>query len=259
MINRSRQGNLGEASAIDWLTRQGATVWTPLGHSPDADLIADFDGSLVRVQVKTSTHRTQTPNGHDRWTVALATNGGNQSWSRLAKTFDASRSDAVFVLTGGGRRWFLPATELESGLSISLGGGKYSEFEVDSADAIDRLVYAACEPPLDSDHSPGEYPSGQRMRAVNPWAQAFAGSNPASPILAEQSSANNGDTTRSERMLGRAGQVIVRPKRQTTIPKRPFLEAGLAVNDRLRVRADGVGRVIFERIDGPLELKLASD
>jgi len=34
LINRRRQGDLGEASAIDWLTRQGATVWAPLGHSP---------------------------------------------------------------------------------------------------------------------------------------------------------------------------------------------------------------------------------
>ena len=55
LINRRQQGDLGEASAIEWLTRQGAIVCVPLGHSPDIDLIADYDGRLVRVQVKTTT------------------------------------------------------------------------------------------------------------------------------------------------------------------------------------------------------------
>jgi len=35
LINCRQQGDLGEASAIEWLTRQGATVLVPLGHSPD--------------------------------------------------------------------------------------------------------------------------------------------------------------------------------------------------------------------------------
>src|SRR5688572_27954782 len=44
LINRRQQGDLGEASAIDWLTRGGAGVWAPLGHSPDADLLAEVGG-----------------------------------------------------------------------------------------------------------------------------------------------------------------------------------------------------------------------
>jgi bifunctional DNA-binding transcriptional regulator/antitoxin component of YhaV-PrlF toxin-antitoxin module len=40
----------------------------------------------------------------------------------------------------------------------------------------------------------------------------------------------------------------LRPKRQVTIPKLPSQEAGLAAGDRLRVRADGPGRVLLERI-----------
>jgi bifunctional DNA-binding transcriptional regulator/antitoxin component of YhaV-PrlF toxin-antitoxin module len=66
----------------------------------------------------------------------------------------------------------------------------------------------------------------------------------------------NGDRTRFERSLGRAGYAMVRDKRQTTIPKRAFAEAGLAVGERLRVRADGSGRVIFERIDKATEALL---
>ena len=55
LINRSRQGAIGEASAIEWLTRVGATVSLPFGPSPDYDLVADTGGSLLRIQVKTST------------------------------------------------------------------------------------------------------------------------------------------------------------------------------------------------------------
>jgi hypothetical protein len=58
LINRGRQGAIGESSAIDWLTRVGATVSLPFGPSPDYDLVADIDGSLLRVQVKTSTVST---------------------------------------------------------------------------------------------------------------------------------------------------------------------------------------------------------
>jgi hypothetical protein len=92
LINRRQQGDLGEASAIEWLTRIGAGVWTPLGHSPDADLMAELDGQLFRIQVKTTAGRVRTPNGHWRWDVSLCTNGGNQSWSRMAKALDPSRS-----------------------------------------------------------------------------------------------------------------------------------------------------------------------
>ena len=55
LINRRQQGDLGEASAIEWLTRVGATVSIPFGHSPDYDLVAEVDGRLYRVQVKTTT------------------------------------------------------------------------------------------------------------------------------------------------------------------------------------------------------------
>jgi hypothetical protein len=34
-----------------------------------------------------------------------------------------------------------------------------------------------------------------------------------------------------------------------SMPKRAFVDAHLHVGDRMRVRADGDGRVVFERID----------
>jgi len=82
LINRRQQGDLGEASAIEWLTSVGARVFLPVGHSPDIDLVAEAQGRLLRIQVKTSTQRLLTPDGHERSAVALVTAGGNPELER---------------------------------------------------------------------------------------------------------------------------------------------------------------------------------
>jgi hypothetical protein len=121
-----RQGNTGELSAMDWLTRAGASVSRPVFDHPDYDLIADFGGRLVRVQVKTSSCWRNA-----RWYVTLATRGGNQSWNGLVKLLDAMRCDSLFVHVGDGRRWYIPRTALGGGCRIVLGGPRYAEFEVE--------------------------------------------------------------------------------------------------------------------------------
>jgi hypothetical protein len=123
--NPRRQGDIGEAAAIAWLTRAGFGVWIPLGHSPDADLIAQRDERLLRVQVKTSTALR-----NDRYEVSLATKGGNRSWSGLVKTIDPSRYEYLFVLVGDGRQWFIPAAQIAAKTMVLLGGPKYAAFEV---------------------------------------------------------------------------------------------------------------------------------
>jgi len=42
--------------------------------------------------------------------------------------------------------------------------------------------------------------------------------------------------------------VMLRPKRQATFPKAPCDEAGLVAGDRLWARADGPGRIVFEKL-----------
>jgi hypothetical protein len=58
-----------------------------------------------------------------------------------------------------------------------------------------------------------------------------------------------GDITKTERKLGRSGHTLLRQKRQATLPKNPCVEAGLGVGDRMRVRADGPGRLVIERVE----------
>lgn len=249
LINRRQQGDLGEASAIEWLTRQGATVSAPLGHSPDYDLIADLRGRLSRVQVKTTTFRRTTLGGHERWEVSICTNGGNQSWSGVTKRFDPTRVDALFVLVGDGRRWLIPASAVEGTSNLRLGGRRYSELEIEPAGAILALVYGTGDGTEVTGSRIDHPASGERRRrrvglGCKPSASLLSGFDSHLPHSAPASQSST-----RERTLGRAGQAIIREKRQMTMPLKPFSEAGLEVGDRLRFRADGSGRVVIERIE----------
>jgi Holliday junction resolvase-like predicted endonuclease len=126
-MNPRQQGDLGEYSAIEWLSSRGYPVFVPIGHSPDVDLVAVIDDRAVRVQVKTSRRRIPV----DRWDVMICTRGGNQSWNGLSKHFSRSRCDHLFVLVGDGRRWFIPSDVVDGGSGIALGGPKYAAYEVE--------------------------------------------------------------------------------------------------------------------------------
>jgi hypothetical protein len=229
-VNRRVQGDIGELSAMEWLGSKGATVWVPFNHSPHVDLMAEWDDALIKVQVKTSTFRTVKKSGDERWHVAIATNGGNRSWTGLTKKFDPAQVDYLFVLVGDGRRWFIPAGMVEAARSLALGGRKYSEFEVERGTNLEAAVYSRDHPNRIVPPTAGECQSGQMDLTVNQAAMPTQ-----VRILPPPSSSS--------------GQVLLRPKRQMTIPKRPCEEAGFGAGDRLRVRADGPGRVLLERIE----------
>jgi PD-(D/E)XK endonuclease len=244
LINRRQQGDLGEASAIEWLTRQGATVSVPLGHSPDYDLIAELKGSIFRVQVKTSTVQNAANDQGERWSIALATNGGNQTWTGVAKRFDPAGVDALFVLVGDGRRWFIPASEVEGTTGIRVGGVRYSEFEIESGGPIAGIVYGRA----DASRIEGPAPGERRRGRVGPDCKSGATMLSGFESLLPHSSDPASQSAKGERQLGRAGQAIVRQRRQMTLPHMPFAEAGLRIGDRLRFRADGPGRILIQRI-----------
>ncbi|MDX6508075.1 MAG: endonuclease [Gaiellaceae bacterium] len=137
-------------------------MYLPLEHSRDIDLIALWEDRILRVQVKTS---TVFRNG--RYEATLATRGGNRSWSGLVKTFCPTQCDYLFVLTGDGRRWFIPATVVDGGCLIRLGGPKYADYEVEPGDTLEamaapRIATLAA--------APAGFPSGQRGCAVNAMA-----------------------------------------------------------------------------------------
>jgi hypothetical protein len=112
-------------AALAWYAAAGATVCVPVGHTPAYDFVADLDGRVLRVQVKTSTYRRG-----ERWEVATCTRGGNRSWNGLIKRLDACTFDELFVVVAGGRRWRIPAPAVDGRGALLLGGPKWAAYEV---------------------------------------------------------------------------------------------------------------------------------
>lgn len=112
----------------------GCDIYTPMGHSPDVDFITDDESRLIKVQVKTSGFRD-----NDRWSVAICTRGGNQSWNKIVKRFSTERCDELLAGTVDGRRWRIPAEAVEATTAVRLGGPKYAEFEVESGPPLTVL------------------------------------------------------------------------------------------------------------------------
>lgn len=166
-MNRRQQGDLGEVSAMEWLTGKGATVLIPFGNSPHFDLVAEMDDRLLRIQVKTSTQEVQTPDGHLRNVVAVRTCGGNRSWSGVVKRLDPSRFDFLFVLTARGRRWFIPSAALDAQSAMNLGGPKYAEYEIERGQPIRDSVFGS-KAPIELVPEPGGVPKRSNGRGCKP-------------------------------------------------------------------------------------------
>jgi hypothetical protein len=134
------QGDQGEYAAIAWLGSTFRNVAIPVGNCPDYDVVANLDGRLVKVQVKTTRRRVG-----ERFSVTLCTRGGNRSWSGVVKRLDPSRFECLFVHVGDGRRWFVPSGDLDGGSSILLGGPKYARFEVEPGAPLPSVTDALAE------------------------------------------------------------------------------------------------------------------
>jgi Holliday junction resolvase-like predicted endonuclease len=222
-LSAREQGDLGELSAMEWVAWQGAHVFVPVGHSPDIDLIADFGDRVLRVEVKTSTfHRS------DRWSVLISTRGGNQSWSGRVKYFEASRCDYLFVAVADGRRWFIPTGDLDCRSGLTLGGPKYSEFEIERGRPFP-------DGSLESLSPRGSAGVGEPGRPVKSVATPEWVRIPPPPLTTSNVPPRNHRTR-------------ISAKHQVTIPSGAFQSAGYAVGDRLHATADGPGRVILERV-----------
>jgi len=227
---------------MEWLASKGAHIYVPIGHSPDVDLIAQIGGRLMRVEVKTCTHKSDQGN----WGVLISTRGGNQSWNGLVKYSEPDRCDYLFVHVGDGRRWFIPVGELNCRSALTLGGPKYSEFEVERGRPIGK---GESDPALKSNGSSGEYPSGQRTATVNRQALPSEVRILPPPSLAPRASKR----VEPGRRRPAVGRTRMSANHQLTIPLDPFEVAGLEVGDRFRVEAEGKGRVMITRIEEYME------
>ena len=190
--------------------------------------------AAAEVQVKTSTQSLLTPDGHRRSAVALATKGGNQSWNGVSRTLDPSRLDYLFALTGDGRRWFIPSTDLR--LETRFRSAGRSTPSTRSSRAAQSISSSTTRRPLlESELLAGEYPSGQRMATVN---------RPAQPsqvrILPPPFRPRSGlQPSVYDRRLGRGGLAIVERKATSDASAAACIEAGLQDGDRSVCAARG--------------------
>lgn len=123
-INWKKQGDIGMAYAIAYYSKLGWTVSIPMTDSQDYDIIVDTGSNLLKVQVKTTTQKSE----HGINVVSLRTNGGNRS-SNTSKTFDTNSSDLLFVATNDGEFYSIPTSEITAKHSINL-GEKYLPYKV---------------------------------------------------------------------------------------------------------------------------------
>lgn len=55
-MNTKSIGNIGEAKVLSWFVEHNIPVYLPFGDNERADLIAEFNNKLNKIQVKTSNH-----------------------------------------------------------------------------------------------------------------------------------------------------------------------------------------------------------
>ena len=123
-IYNSIQGNIGFGKAIEYFTSQGIPVSIPLNDTQKYDLIADFNGGLQRISIKTSRY---TQNGLS-FEVALKNSGGSSGKS-VIRNFDNTSCDYVFIYTADESLYLIPSKEITASNSIKV-GNKYTEFKV---------------------------------------------------------------------------------------------------------------------------------
>lgn len=114
-VTHTKQGDIGEARAIYEYTRLGYGVSRTVFDSMKYDLIIDVDGQLYRVQVKTTSFKSN----YGVYQVALSTSGGNQSFNKSRPRQD-SDYDILFVMADNGDCWSVPVSEFEARNTLNM-------------------------------------------------------------------------------------------------------------------------------------------
>lgn len=129
----SLQGNMGLGKAIEYFTSHQIPISLPLNDTQPYDLIADFNGKLQRIQVKTT--RSTSTNGQT-YNVQLRNCGGNRTGTVRQVLFDKTSCDYLFVYTGANKCYLIPTEKIDAKTSIVV-GNKYAEYEVFSKSLIE--------------------------------------------------------------------------------------------------------------------------
>lgn len=125
--NTKQQGNIGLGSAIQYFTQNLYLVSLPLNDSQDYDLVVeDRDGTLKKVQVKTSTQL----NEYGTYSVNLRVLGGNSKSNYVHKKANEVIYDWLFILCDNEDRYLIPKDIIKDLKSTITVGKLYQEYKV---------------------------------------------------------------------------------------------------------------------------------
>lgn len=125
--NTKQQGNIGLGTAIQYFTQNLYNVSLPLNDSQDYDLIVeDKDGTLKKVQVKTSTQKSK----YETYTINLRVLGGNSKQNYVHKKANEVIYDWLFILCDNGDRYLIPKENIKNVKSTITVGKLYQEFKL---------------------------------------------------------------------------------------------------------------------------------
>lgn len=80
MMDSKRYGNIDESVAISSFVKYGIPVYLPFGDNEKADLIAEFNGKLNKIQVKTSVNAKNNRMIFDLTSCSYHRNGGRHKY-----------------------------------------------------------------------------------------------------------------------------------------------------------------------------------
>lgn len=118
------QGNLGLGKAIEYFTSQNIPVSIPLNDTQKYDIIADFNGKLQRISIKTSRYKKS----ENSYEVMLKNTGGSSGNNKI-RLFNNQDCDYIFIYTANEELYLIPSKEIQATNSICV-GNKYNEYKV---------------------------------------------------------------------------------------------------------------------------------
>lgn len=116
-ITSTDQGNIGVSSAIFKLTQKGIVVSIPFIQNIKYDLVAEINGELKKVQVKTTIQKNKNKNRN--YIVNLKTCGGNKSGQKI-RNRDVNDYDYLFVLCDNEESFFIPKVQITSNTTLTI-------------------------------------------------------------------------------------------------------------------------------------------
>lgn len=113
---KSQQGNIGLGMAIAYYSSQGFPVMIPLNDTQKYDLVIEKDGSLKKVQIKTTKGKSK---DKEYFVVQLKHSGGSNNKQAITK-FDNTLSDILFVYTIDKTMYEIPTSKIANICALTL-------------------------------------------------------------------------------------------------------------------------------------------